>query len=105
MQTEMVELSRYRMEKATECLADAQDAFEENRLANSINRSYYAFFHATRAILALEVLIRRSIRVLLATSINIMLPPEKLIKITFRYWQLHSEFTGLEKPMPFLWKM
>jgi len=54
MQTEMVELSRYRMEKATECLADAQDAFEENRLANSINRSYYAVFHATRAILALE---------------------------------------------------
>ena len=39
MQTEMVELSRYRMEKATECLADAQDAFEENRLENrSIGR-------------------------------------------------------------------
>ena len=54
MQIEMVELSRYRMEKATECLADAQDAYEENRLANSVNRSYYAVFHATRAMLALE---------------------------------------------------
>jgi len=35
-------------------LADAQDAFEEIRLANSINRSYYAMFHATRALLAID---------------------------------------------------
>ena len=54
MQAEMVELAKYRIEKAKECLADAVDAFEESRLANSINRSYYAMFHATRALLALE---------------------------------------------------
>ncbi|MBU2702621.1 uncharacterized protein (UPF0332 family) [Sporomusaceae bacterium BoRhaA] len=42
------------MGKAKECLADAQDAFEESRLANSINRSYYAMFHATRALLAID---------------------------------------------------
>lgn len=54
MQAEMLELSKYRMEKAKECLADAQDAFEEIRLANSINRSYYAMFHATRALLAID---------------------------------------------------
>ena len=54
MQAEMLELSKYRMEKAKECLADAQDAFEESRLANSINRSYYAMFHATRALLAID---------------------------------------------------
>jgi len=54
MQAEMLELSKYRMAKAKECLADAQDAFEESRLANSINRSYYAMFHATRALLAID---------------------------------------------------
>ncbi|MEN6568035.1 MAG: HEPN domain-containing protein, partial [Veillonellales bacterium] len=54
MQVEMVELSKYRMEKAKECLSDAIDAFEENRLANSVNRSYYAMFHATRALLAID---------------------------------------------------
>lgn len=54
MQAEMLELSKYRMGKAQECLADALDAFEESRLANSINRSYYAMFHATRALLAID---------------------------------------------------
>ena len=54
MQTEMLELSRYRAEKAHECLADSQAAFDEGRLATSINRSYYAMFHMTRALLALE---------------------------------------------------
>ncbi len=50
----MLELAKYRLNKAQECLSDAQDAYEENRLANSINRSYYAIFHATRALLALD---------------------------------------------------
>lgn len=31
MQAEIVELAAYRMGKAKECLADAQDAFEESR--------------------------------------------------------------------------
>lgn len=54
MQAEMLELSRYRTEKAQECLADSQAAFDEERLATSINRSYYAMFHMTRALLALD---------------------------------------------------
>ena len=54
MQAEMLELSKYRMAKSKECLADAQDGFEEGRLSNSINRSYYAMFHATRALLAID---------------------------------------------------
>ncbi len=54
MQVEIVELAMYRMEKAKECLADAQDAFEESRLSNSINRSYYAMFHSIRALLAID---------------------------------------------------
>jgi len=54
MQAELVELARYRLEKAKECLRDAQDAALESRLANSVNRSYYSMFHATRALLALS---------------------------------------------------
>ncbi|HWR07348.1 HEPN domain-containing protein [Sporomusa sp.] len=54
MQAEMLELAKYRLNKAEECLADSQDAYEKDRLANSINRSYYAMFHATRALLALD---------------------------------------------------
>lgn len=54
MQAEIVQLAKYRLDKARECLLDAQDAFEEDRLANSINRSYYAIFHATRSLLALD---------------------------------------------------
>lgn len=54
MQTEVMELAAYRLSKAEECLTDATEAFNQNRLANSINRSYYAILHATRALLALE---------------------------------------------------
>ena len=36
MQTELLELSRYRAEKARECLEDSQAAFSEGRLATSI---------------------------------------------------------------------
>ncbi|WP_425059046.1 hypothetical protein SCACP_36990 [Sporomusa carbonis] len=54
MQAEMIELAKYRLNKAEECLSDSRDAYEEDRLANSINRSYYAMFHATRALLALD---------------------------------------------------
>ena len=92
MQTEMVELSRYRMEKATEWLADAQDAFEENRLANSINRSYYAVFHATRAMLALEVFDSKKHSSIIGYFNQYYVATGKLIKITFWYWQRHSEF-------------
>ena len=54
MQAEMLELSKYRIEKAKLCLVDSQATFEEGRLATSINRSYYAMFHMTRALLALD---------------------------------------------------
>lgn len=53
MQAEKRELAKYRAKKALECLADSQAAFAEGRLVNSINRSYYAMFHMTRALLAL----------------------------------------------------
>ncbi|WP_169717732.1 hypothetical protein SPSIL_053940 [Sporomusa silvacetica DSM 10669] len=51
---ELMELANYRMEKAQECYRDAEAAFGEERLAASVNRSYYAIFHMTRALLALD---------------------------------------------------
>ena len=51
---ERVDLALYRMDKAQEALTDAKDALRQGKLANAANRSYYAFFHAVRALFALE---------------------------------------------------
>ena len=51
---ERVDLAQYRMDKAQEALNDAGEALRQGRLANASNRSYYAFFHAVRALFALE---------------------------------------------------
>ena len=42
------------MDKAEEALTDARDALRQGKYANAANRSYYAFFHAVRALFALE---------------------------------------------------
>jgi len=47
-------LSNYRMEKAKQDLETAKITFEHNKLAQSVNRSYYAIFHAVRALLAYD---------------------------------------------------
>lgn len=51
---EHIDLAVYRMDKAEEALTDARDALRQGKYANAANRSYYAFFHAVRALLALE---------------------------------------------------
>ena len=51
---EHIDLALYRMEKAEETLTDAKDALRMGKFANAANRSYYAFFHAVRALFALE---------------------------------------------------
>jgi uncharacterized protein (UPF0332 family) len=38
-------------QKAKDCLSDSQYLFEGNRFESSVNRSYYAFFDAIRALL------------------------------------------------------
>jgi len=48
------ELSRHRMQKARDDLESARILLENHKLSQSINRSYYSIFHATRALLALE---------------------------------------------------
>jgi uncharacterized protein (UPF0332 family) len=49
-----LELSNYRLEKAKECLTVADENLQNRHCADSVNRSYYAIFHALRAVLALD---------------------------------------------------
>ncbi len=48
-------LSDYRLEKSKQDLETAKINFEHGMLAQSVNRSYYAAFHALRALLAYDV--------------------------------------------------
>lgn len=47
-------LARYRLEKAEERYTAAKSLLKDDLFADSANRSYYAIFHAVRAILALD---------------------------------------------------
>lgn len=48
------ELSNHRLRRAKENLEAAKLLFTKNNYAQSINRSYYAIFHSTRALLAYD---------------------------------------------------
>ncbi len=51
---EIQDLCRYRLEKARDELSTSTILIGHNKFSQSINRSYYAVFQATRALLALE---------------------------------------------------
>ena len=48
------ELSGYRLSKAEQDLLAAKLLFDNNHYAQSLNRSYYAIFHAVRSLLAFD---------------------------------------------------
>jgi len=48
------ELSEYRRSKAKQDLLAAKLLFDNNHYAQSLNRSYYAIFHAVRSLLAFD---------------------------------------------------
>ena len=48
------ELSEYRLSKAKQDLLAAKLLFDNNHFAQSLNRSYYAIFHAVRSLLAYD---------------------------------------------------
>ena len=52
--TRHADLSRYRLQKAEETLATAKRDLEAEDYASANNRAYYSFFHAMRAVLALD---------------------------------------------------
>ncbi len=54
MEKKQLDLSAYRLEKAKEDLETAELNLNDNKLSQSINRSYYAMFHAARSLLALD---------------------------------------------------
>ncbi len=54
MEGSITDLSKYRIETAKDDLATARKNFEDARYRASVNRSYYAIFHALRALTALD---------------------------------------------------
>ncbi len=54
MEGSVKDLSIYRLERALEDLATAEDNLSNGRFRASVNRSYYAIFHAMRAVTALD---------------------------------------------------
>ncbi len=50
----LMDLSRYRLEKASEMYAAALRDLREQYYASANNRAYYCIFHAMRAVLALD---------------------------------------------------
>ena len=47
-------LSKYRLKKAYECIKSAEALMEIEDFTTVANRSYYAMFHAMRAVMALD---------------------------------------------------
>lgn len=54
MERSVKELSQYRLERAKEMLDAARENLKIGQLKTSLNRSYYAIFHAIRAINSLD---------------------------------------------------
>ncbi len=54
MKNEIRELSKYRMEKAIDDLETSKIMLSNNKFSQSVNRSYYAMFHAIRSLLTLH---------------------------------------------------
>ena len=54
MDDRIKDLSKYRMEKANDELETSEIMLDNNKYSQSINRSYYAIFHAVRSLLALK---------------------------------------------------
>jgi uncharacterized protein (UPF0332 family) len=49
----VMELARYRLEQANDCLKAAENNLESDLYRDALNRSYYCIFHSIRAVLAL----------------------------------------------------
>ena len=54
MKEQLLNLSLHRMEKAKDDFDSSESLLKLGKFAQSINRSYYAMFHAVRAVLALD---------------------------------------------------
>lgn len=73
MSEKKVDLCIYRMRSAIETLGVSALCLESQHYKDSINRSYYAAFYAVKAVLALEEVDLRDIKMLLHILIRHML--------------------------------
>ena len=62
MDNEMLELLRYRYDRAVETLEVAKELFEKGKYKDANNRSYYAAYYAMRAVYTLQGKDLKSIR-------------------------------------------
>lgn len=54
MEGSVIDLAKYRLDRAKEDLETAADNLENGKFRASVNRSYYAVFHSIRALTALD---------------------------------------------------
>ena len=54
LDSSVIDLSRYRLDKASEMLTTAQRDMNAEDYASANNRAYYCIFHSMRAVLALD---------------------------------------------------
>ena len=54
MESRLIDLSKYRLSRAKEDLTASRIDFDNHQFAASMNRSYYAIFHAIRSVNSLE---------------------------------------------------
>lgn len=54
MESSVVDLSKYRLQRSKENLKDAWILLDAQSYKSSINRSYYSIFHCLRAVTALD---------------------------------------------------
>ena len=80
MEGSVIDLSKYRYQSAVEDLAAAKTLLNAEQYKASVNRSYYALFHALRAVTALDGFVPVNILALLLSSIELMLKRAYLIK-------------------------
>ncbi|MEW6104400.1 MAG: HEPN domain-containing protein [bacterium] len=54
MEQEIIDLAKYRLKRAKECLKEGEILFKKGLIKGAINRFYYAVFHSARSLLALK---------------------------------------------------
>lgn len=54
MESSVIDLSKYRLQRSRDNLRDASILFDAASYKSSVNRAYYAIFHCLRAVTALD---------------------------------------------------
>lgn len=85
MDNAVINLSKYRLEKANEELIIAKSLLSNDFYAKSLNSSYYAMFHATRALLAFDQVDNKKHSGIINFFNNLYIKTNKIPQIFFTY--------------------